>query len=81
MADETNSHGLIEHTSLFRRPDPVPARGELVWNEDHTAVTVIFHVREGTRYRLASIDVAGAKTLPMTSRADCSRARWGRRAC
>ena len=34
MADETNSHGLIEHTSLFRRPDPVPARGELVWNED-----------------------------------------------
>jgi hypothetical protein len=34
MADETSSRGPVEHVSLLRRPDPVPARGELVWNEE-----------------------------------------------
>jgi hypothetical protein len=40
MADETNSQDPVEHTSLFRRPDPVPARGELVWNEDGKLATM-----------------------------------------
>src|SRR5208283_1592799 len=54
---------LIEYYRLFGFHDVQVGR-ELQWNEDHTMVKVIFHVHEGTRYRLASIDVEGAKSLP-----------------
>jgi colicin import membrane protein len=39
MADETTSQGPLDRASLFKRSDPTPARGELVWNEEGALAT------------------------------------------
>lgn len=38
-------------------------RRELQWSEDARTVKVIFHIQEGTRYRIASVQVDGAKGM------------------
>src|SRR5262249_29129846 len=36
---------------------------EFHWDEDHRHVHLVFHIREGTRYRVAATQVEGNKTL------------------
>lgn len=38
-------------------------RRELQWSEDARTVKVIYHVQEGTRYRIGSVQVEGAKSI------------------
>ena len=54
---------LEKYYKQFGFQDVVVSR-ELQWNKEHSAVTVIFHIREGQRYRVADVKVGeGRKTF------------------
>ncbi len=38
-------------------------RRELIWSDDHRHVTILFHIEEGTRYRVESVHIVGNKII------------------
>jgi outer membrane protein assembly complex protein YaeT len=59
---EADVHHLEEYYKNFGYHD-VKVNRELVWSDDHRHVTIIFHIDEGIRYRVASVHTNGNKIL------------------
>jgi outer membrane protein insertion porin family len=36
---------------------------ELIWSRDHTGVKIIYHIKEGERYRISKVELIGNKAL------------------
>jgi hypothetical protein len=70
MTIETPSQISLHRTSLFRRPDPSPARGELVWNEEGAVATV---AAQGPREAIAVVsEDLDVESAPQAVAADAS---------
>ncbi len=50
---------------------------ELQWSEDHTLVSIIFHIHQGQRYRIAEVQVMGNKTYSNDRLLDMVKAKPG----
>jgi len=59
---EQDAHHLEEYYHNFGYQDARVKR-ELIWSEDHRHLTILFHIEEGIRYRVASVHTNGNKVL------------------
>jgi outer membrane protein assembly complex protein YaeT len=50
---------------------------ELVWDEDMTHVTLVFHIQEGLRYKVAGVSYEGVKTFPRDQIEQLGRVKQG----
>ncbi|CAN5406061.1 N/A [soil metagenome] len=59
---EQDVHHLEEYFHSFGFHD-ARVRRELIWSDDHRYVSIIFHIDEGIRYRIANVRTTGNKVL------------------
>jgi outer membrane protein insertion porin family len=59
---EEDVHHLEEYFHNFGYHD-ARVRRELIWSDDHRYVSILFHIDEGIRYRVASVHTTGNKIM------------------